>query len=166
MEAVNKMCRKAPEPTTVTTIFKVDEIETLDSEIKRLSDLDPRIPEEEIRAHPDEDLILYQLDPEHPERIVLLDSKFNPDIRAELEHFLQDHKDVFAWSHEDMPGIDPAVMCHQSCVNPNHKPVAHKRRAFNPERYEAINAEVKKLLAASFIQEMTYPKWLANVVLV
>ena len=57
-------------------------------------------------------------------------------------------------------------MCHQLCMSPKHKSVVQKRRAFNPERYETINAEVKKLLAAGFIREVTYPKWLANVVLV
>ena len=82
----------------MATIFKVDKIDTPDDEIKRLSDLDPRIPEEEVRAHPVEDLVPYQLDPEHPERAVMLGTKLNLDIRAELEHFLRDHKDVFAWS--------------------------------------------------------------------
>ena len=52
------------------------------------------------------------------------------------------------------------------CVNSRHKPNVQKRRAFNPERYEAINAEVKKLLEAGFIREVTYPEWLANIVLV
>ena len=47
MAVVNKMCRKALEPAIVTTIFK------------RLSDLDPQIPEEEVWAHPVEDLIPY-----------------------------------------------------------------------------------------------------------
>ena len=37
MKAVNKVCRKALESTTVATIFKVDEIDTPDGEIKRLS---------------------------------------------------------------------------------------------------------------------------------
>ena len=65
-----------------------------------------------------------------------------------------------------MPGIDPTVICHQLSVNPRHKPVIQKRRAFNPERYEAINVEVKKLFVAGFIREVTYPEWLADVVLV
>ena len=109
---MNKMCCKAPEPITVATIFKVNEINTPDDEIKCLSDLDPRILEEEVKANLVEDLVPYQLDPEHPERAVMLGSKLNPDIRSELEHFLHDYKDVFTWSHEDMFGIDPAVMCH------------------------------------------------------
>ncbi|GMN66109.1 hypothetical protein TIFTF001_035194 [Ficus carica] len=57
MEAVNKVCHKASELVVLTTIFKVDEIDTPDGEIKHLSDLDPRIPEEEVQAHPIEDLV-------------------------------------------------------------------------------------------------------------
>ncbi|GMN47900.1 hypothetical protein TIFTF001_017086 [Ficus carica] len=56
MEAVNKVCRKALAPITVAAIFTMDEIEDPCGEVKRLSDLDSRIPEEEIRAHPVEDL--------------------------------------------------------------------------------------------------------------
>ena len=74
MEAVNKVCRKAPASITVATVFTVDEVEAPSGEVTRLSDLDPRIPEEEIRAHPVEDLVPYQLDPEHPERTVMLGS--------------------------------------------------------------------------------------------
>ncbi|GMN52407.1 hypothetical protein TIFTF001_021552 [Ficus carica] len=68
MEAVNKVCRKAPAPITVATVFTVDEAEAPSGDVARLSDLDPRIPEEEIRAHPVEDLLPYNLDPERPER--------------------------------------------------------------------------------------------------
>lgn len=73
------MCHKAHESIIVTTIFKVDEINTPDKEMKRLSDLDPQIPKEEVQAHPVEDLIPYQLDPEHSERIVMFGSRLNQD---------------------------------------------------------------------------------------
>ena len=58
MEAVNKVCRKAPAPATVAAIFTVDELEVLSGEVKRLSDLDPQIPEKEVQAHLVEDLVL------------------------------------------------------------------------------------------------------------
>ena len=106
------------------------------------------------------------MDNDHPERMVMIGSRLSPDTRDALCDFLREHKDVFAWPHEDMPGIDPAVMCHRLSVDPRHRPVIQKRRAFNPERYEAINGEVEKLLKAGFIREVTYPEWLANVVLV
>ena len=43
----------------------------------------------------------------------------NPKIRQELITFLRGNRDVFAWSHEDMPGIDPSVMVHKLNVSPD-----------------------------------------------
>ena len=73
---------------------------------------------------------------------------------------------VFAWSHEDMPGINPEDIVHVLNVDPTMKPVKQKRRKFALERVEAIAEEVEKLLKAQFIQKVYYPEWLANVVLV
>uniref|UniRef100_A0A2N9H4Y6 Uncharacterized protein n=1 Tax=Fagus sylvatica TaxID=28930 RepID=A0A2N9H4Y6_FAGSY len=73
---------------------------------------------------------------------------------------------VFAWSHEDMPGISTEVMIHKLNVNPSMHPIKQKRRVFAPERNAAVMAEVDKLLTAGFIREVYYPEWLANVVMV
>ncbi|GMN44858.1 hypothetical protein TIFTF001_014053 [Ficus carica] len=62
VEVVSKVRHKVPQPTVVTTIFKIDEIDTPNGEIKPLSDLDPRMFEEEIRAQLVEDLVPYHLD--------------------------------------------------------------------------------------------------------
>ena len=51
-------------------------------------------------------------------------------------------------------------------MNPERKPVQQRRRAFAPERDQAVTEEVTKLLTVSFIKELYYPDWLANVVLV
>ena len=84
----------------------------------------------------------------------------------QVVNFLKEHKDVFAWSHEDMPGIDPAIIAHRLNIDPTHKLVIQKHWRFNPKHYTTINEEVEKLLAANFIREVHYPEWLANVVLV
>jgi hypothetical protein len=34
------------------------------------------------------------------------------------------------------------------------------------EKVEAVKAEVQRLLHTNFIREVTYPQWLANVVMV
>ncbi|KAI5351644.1 hypothetical protein L3X38_004535 [Prunus dulcis] len=65
-----------------------------------------------------------------------------------------------------MSGIDPQIICHRLHINPAIKPVAQKRRNFALERVAIIEAEIDKLLAAGFIQEISYAEWLANVVLV
>ena len=49
---------------------------------------------------------------------------------------------MFAWSHEDMPGIDPSVITHRLNACPFSKPVRQKKRVFAPERDNAIKDEV------------------------
>ena len=65
-----------------------------------------------------------------------------------------------------MLGISPKIIQHKLNVDPERKPVQQRRRAFAPERDQAIAEEVTKLLTAGFIREVYYPNWLANVVLV
>ena len=90
----------------------------------------------------------------------------SPRMRTRLIQFLKENLDVFAWSHEDMPGISTEVMQHKLNVNPEKKPVQQRRRAFALERDQAVREEVTKLLTTGFIREVYYPDWLANVVLV
>ena len=47
----------------------------------------------------------------------------SPEMRTKLVQFLKENLDVFAWSHEDMPGISPKVIQHKLNVNPERKPV-------------------------------------------
>ena len=83
-----------------------------------------------------------------------------------LVRFLRENTDVFAWSHEDTPGINPTVITHHLNVYLSSKPVHQKKRVFAPEIDNAIKEEVQKLTTAQFIREVYYPNWLANVVMV
>ena len=65
-----------------------------------------------------------------------------------------------------MRGISLEVIRHKLNVDPERKPVQQRRRVFAPEWNQAITDEVSKLLSAGFIQEVYYPDWLANIVLV
>ena len=47
----------------------------------------------------------------------------SPEIRTRLIKFLKENLDVFAWSHEDMPGISLKIIQHKLNVNPERKPV-------------------------------------------
>ena len=47
----------------------------------------------------------------------------SPTVRQDLANFLRMNQDVFAWGHEDMPGIDPSVIVHMLNVNPDSSPV-------------------------------------------
>ena len=85
-------------------------------------------------------------------------------MKESIIQFLKDNKDVFAWSHKDMPGIDPSIISHKLNVNSSFHPVKQKRKVFALKRNDVIMEEVDKLLAANFIREVFYPDWLANMV--
>ena len=81
----------------------------------------------------------------------------SPMIRQDLASFLRMNQDVFAWSHEDMPGIDLSVIIHRLNVNPASSPIRQKKQVFVQERDKAVAEEVRKLLEAGFIREVYYP---------
>ena len=110
-----------------------------------------------------EDVLLDEVDPEKSTRI---EADLEGEIKKGLIYFLRKNIDVFAWSHEDMPGIDPSVITHRLNVHPSSKPVRQKKKVFAPERDNAIKEEVQKLTLAKFIWEVYYPDWLANVLMV
>jgi hypothetical protein len=87
-------------------------------------------------------------------------------VKESVIQFLKDNKDIFAWRHKDMPGIDPLIISHKLNVDPYLRLIKQKWRIFAPKRNDAIMEEVDKLLAANFIREVFYPEWLANVVMV
>ena len=105
------------------------------------------IEERKILVKPSEELDTINLKDEHPKRTTRIGVSLPPQMKESLIQFLKNNKDVFAWSHEDMP-------------------VKQKRRVFAPKRNNTIMKEVDKLLTANFIREVFYPDWLANVVMV
>ena len=67
------------------------------------------------------------------EEILLDDSKLdrttkigtlaNLAVRQALTTFLRNNRDVFAWSHKDMPRIDSSVMVHRLNMSPSFPPI-------------------------------------------
>ena len=53
------------------------------------------------------------LDGSRNDRTTRIGTLASPTIHQALTTFLKDNRDVFAWSHKDMPGIDPSVMMHR-----------------------------------------------------
>ncbi|KAJ4713136.1 Retrovirus-related Pol polyprotein from transposon 17.6 [Melia azedarach] len=132
----------------------------------QVSTLDPRVSEVEQRGEPVEELEAIPVCEDDPTKVVKVGTQLTSDVRTSLVEFLVEYSDAFAWSHSDMPGISLSIISHRLNVDSIHRPVRQKRRAFNQERYDAIEEEVDKLLRAWFIRESKYPDWVSNVVLV
>jgi len=56
-------------------------------------------------------------------KTIRIGTTMSPEMRSMLIQFLKENLDVFAWSHEEMPGISPKVIKHKLNVNPEKKPV-------------------------------------------
>ena len=124
------------------------------------------IEEKRVMVEPIKALEDISLDENNPKRYTRVGTDLEEKIKKDLVHFLKKNIDVFAWSHEDMPGINPSVITHRLNISPSFKPMRQKKRVFALERDNAIKDEVQKLIAAKFIREVNYPDWLANVVMV
>ena len=114
-------------------------------------ELDPREGPEDKKDEPTEDVVL---DDNEPTRVVKIGTNLQEAIKTSITRLLREYKDIFAWSHKDMLGIDTKVISHYLAVSPESRPVIQKRRLFNPDRSAAIKKEVEKLLAAGSIREV------------
>jgi hypothetical protein len=76
------------------------------------------------------------------------------EIRTYTELF-KEFCDVFSWSYEEMPGIDPRIVEHEIMTYPDAKPVRQKLHLVNPRKEATIKAEVEKLLKVGFIYPCT-----------
>ena len=77
---------------------------------------------------------------------------------------LQDYNDVFAWSYQDMPGLDTDIVVHRLPLKEECMPVKQKLRRIKREMLLKIKKEVKKQLDAGFLKVAKYPQWVANIV--
>ena len=65
---------------------------------------------------------------------------------------LKKYIDVFAWTYDEMPGLDPRLVVHSLNVDPGVKSVIQPAGVFHTDVEAQITQEVKKLLVAGFIK--------------
>ena len=84
-------------------------------------------------------------------RLIKIDSTVNEKERKDLKELLIEFKEVFAWSYEDMLGIDPEIAQHQIDTHAHMVPIK-------------IKEEIVKQLKVGFIKPVHQANWIANVV--
>ena len=58
-----------------------------------------------------------------PEKLVYVGTQILELLKNEIVECLKKNADIFAWTLDDMPGIDPDVISHQLNVDPQFRPV-------------------------------------------
>ena len=81
------------------------------------------IEEQRTMVEPIERLEEIPLDYSRLNRTTRIDTLASPTVHQKLTTFLKANQDVFAWSHEYMPGINPSVMVHRLNVSPSFPPI-------------------------------------------
>src|SRR3954462_15119019 len=77
---------------------------------------------------------------------------------------LRDYVEIFAWSYEDMPGLDTDIVVHRLPIKEGSTPVKQKLRRSRPDMSKKIKDEVEKQFNAGFLKFVSYPPWIANIV--
>jgi hypothetical protein len=97
---------------------------------------------------------------------VLLGSQLSDEQEKTLLIFLFNNKDVFAWTANDLCGVNRDVIEHSLNVDPSFRPRKQRHGKLSEDKAEGVRNEVKRLLSASVIREVTYLEWLANTFMV
>ena len=100
------------------------------------------------------------------QKCISISHDLTPEERKNFERILTKRKVVFAWSYEDMPGLDRDIAEHHIPTYPEAKPIKQKFHRLRLEWTEKIREEIAKQIQANFLEVVEYPQWLANIVLV
>jgi hypothetical protein len=76
----------------------------------------------------------------------------------------KEFRDVFAWSYEEMSGIDPHIVEHDIRTYLDAKPIRQCLRVFNPWKAPTIKEEVEKLINVGFIYPVPLTEWVSNLI--
>ncbi|KAL2226372.1 UNVERIFIED_CONTAM: Retrovirus-related Pol polyprotein from transposon opus [Sesamum indicum] len=88
--------------------------------------------------------------PGDPEKFTCIGSQLEEMMQEEIIKCLCRKSDIFAWTPQDIEGIDPNVITHHLNINPRIKLVKQKKRHLGHEKDKIIQ----------------FPEWLSNMVLV
>ena len=141
------------------TINEEEEEDVLSPELERLIAQEER----EMKPH-QEETELINLETGEGKKEVKVGTGMTAPIRQGLITLLEEYQDVFAWSYQDMPGLDSDIVQHKLPLNPGSSPVKQKLRRMKPEMSLKIKEEVRKQFDAGFLAVARYPEWVANIV--
>ncbi|KAI5443040.1 hypothetical protein KIW84_011900 [Lathyrus oleraceus] len=146
-----------------TPIFQAeeegDEDCELPEELTRLLKQEERV----IQPH-QESVEVINLGTEDAKREIKIGAALEDNVKKGLIELLQEYVDIFAWSYQDMPGLDTDIVVHHLPLKEGCPPVKQKLRRTRPEMAVKIKEEVQKQLDAGFLAVTNYPPWVANIV--
>ncbi|RDY03821.1 hypothetical protein CR513_12550, partial [Mucuna pruriens] len=147
------------------SVSAIGEGENVNAETKALADIERDVDRERPRFEAQvRDLESVSLQEETEGREFRIGKQLPPASRAKLLELLKEYTDIFAWSYQDMPGLDRQIVEHRLPLLPGATPIRQQLRRMKPEVALKIKDEVEKQWNAGFLAVAHYPKWVANIV--
>ena len=103
-----------------------------------------------VQASSLEELNLVEDNSEIQLKAILIAKEMLYENKQKLKSLLKQYKDVFAWSFEDMKGLDPAFCQHQIHLNKDAKPIQQQSYRLNPNYVVKVKEEINKILKVRF----------------
>ncbi|GAU51747.1 hypothetical protein TSUD_415400 [Trifolium subterraneum] len=150
-----------PSPNFEFPVYEAveEEDEEILDEIRRLLDQEKRT----IQPHK-EVVELINLGSEEEKKEIKIGASLEASVKGRVIVLLREYVDIFGWSYQDMPGLDPEIVEHHLPLKPECPPVKQKLRRTHPDMTLKIKEEVQKQIDAGFLITSEYPQWLANIV--
>jgi len=117
----------------------------------------------ELKPH-QEDVEVINLGDKNDKKEVKIGTGMTKEIQGQLCALLRKFRDIFAWSYQDMLGLDPDIVQHKLPLKLECPPIKQKLRRMKLEVSLKIKDEVEKQFNAGFLAVAKYPQWVANVV--
>ena len=96
-------------------------------------------PVKEAQIQPEEELKEINLGTElGSQKPIFISSQLMAQEREQLVALLQKYKDVFAWTYDEMLGLDPGLVVHSLNVDPGIRPVVQPATVF----YTEVEAQI------------------------
>ncbi|CAH9082887.1 unnamed protein product [Cuscuta europaea] len=153
------------DPDTARACYK-EAVKKMTERDMRVNSIAETAQQEEAMSRPEPATLLEEVEVDDPsDRKVSIGTGLEPEIREGVILILQRFKILFARGPEDMPGIDPEIICHKLAVWPDARPVQQKKRYMAVERRDFVKVEVTTLLDIRHIRTVMHVEWLSNVVL-
>ncbi|CAA0818242.1 Unknown protein, partial [Striga hermonthica] len=117
---------------------------------------------EKIDIQPGEEIEEIQMVQGCDDRKFRIGKDLGEPIRSKLINLIREFTDVFAYTTDELTGIEARVIEHRLNVDLSVRPVKQKRRHHGAEMDKIIEQEVDKLMNAGHIRKIQFPEWLYN----
>ena len=132
-------------PTPTTHIYDVDDVGDTDDSLGGQPKCDSDTKDRKVTPITGSTELIDFGTPDQP-RDIKIGSSLSPDERSRLIDLLRSYMDVFAWSYEDMSGLNSSIVQHHLPILPHARPVKQKLRRLHPRWSLQVKEEIQKQL--------------------